>query len=465
MSTLQELPVLLKRAIRRHQVPGASIAVLRNNRIVAEAAAGVLNLDTRVSTTTDSVFQIGSISKTLTATLIMQLVDQGKLDLDTPVQHYLPEFRVADPGISREVTARHLLSHQSGIDGDFFVDSGRGDSSIEQLLTMATMLPNLFPIGAMHSYCNFGFALLGRIIEVLCNRSFDQVLKERIFEPLGMDHALSLPEDTLRFRCAIGHVPSSRRPNHWYVTRTPYLSFGQKAAGSTPSMSAGDLLKFARMHMHDGRNEKGERILKSGSVKAMQRRAIRVQKHTQNAIRGWGLGWFLMDWDGTRLYGHDGATIGQFAFLRILPDKGLAIALLTNGGDAKALYEELFGSLFSSLAKVQEPAAEVSTPAKVDFERHEGVYSNITGSLTFSRRGGIPVVCSSLNGGGSAFPDNSRLARIDNKTFALCTGKPVLDRTRFLFSDEVAGKFQFVANGLRQHKRLYSPVGADHQQG
>jgi len=210
LTVLKDLPGLLRSSIRKHKVPGASVAVLRSNRIVGEAAAGVINLDTRVPTTTDTVFQIGSISKPHTATLIMQLVDEGKVELDAPVVEYLPEFRVADIDVSRKVTIRHFLSHQSGIDGDFFVDSGRGDESIERLVSMATMVPSLFPLEAKHSYCNLGFAVLGRVIEVLTRQTFDTVLRERIFEPLEMKHALSLPEDTLRFRCAVGHVPSQR---------------------------------------------------------------------------------------------------------------------------------------------------------------------------------------------------------------------------------------------------------------
>ena len=118
MGLVNDLPKILPKSIKRHQVPGASLAILKNNRIVAKVAAGVVNLDTQVPTTTDSVFQIGSISKVFTATLIMQLVDEGLLDLDAPIVDYLPNFRVADLDISRKVSCRHFLTHTSGIDGD-----------------------------------------------------------------------------------------------------------------------------------------------------------------------------------------------------------------------------------------------------------------------------------------------------------------------------------------------------------
>jgi len=454
LTVLTELKGLLRSSIRKYKVPGASVAILRNNRMIGEAAAGFVNLDTRVPTTTDTVFQIGSISKPHTATLIMQLVDAGEIELDAPVVEYLPQFKVADLDVSRKVTIRHFLSHQSGIDGDFFADSGRGDECVEKLVSMATMVPSLFPIGAKHSYCNLGFAVLGRVIEVITRQTFDAALRERIFDPLEMNHALSLPEDTLRFRCAIGHVPSPGKKDVWNASRVPYLSFGQKAAGSTPAMTAANLLKFAQMHMNGGRNRKGEKVLSSGSVNAMQRRQIRVQKQTQSAITGWGLGWFLMDWDGQKLYGHDGATIGQFSFLRILPEKNIAVALLTNGGNAKALSEDIMGAVFQGLAKTSEPVPpKPNNNIKVNLDHYEGSYNNISGALLFATKNGALTASSSLNGGGSTFPDNCKLAFIDRNTAVMRTGNKLLDRTRFLFSEIEAGSFQFVASGLRQHRR------------
>jgi len=385
----------------------------------------------------------------------MQLVDEGLLDLDAPIQKYLPDFRVADLDVSSRVTARHFLSHQSGIDGDFFVDAGRGDDCIEKLLSMATMVPGLFPIEAKHSYCNLGFAVLGRVVEVLTRQTFDAALKQRIFEPLDMTRAISLPEDTLRFRCAVGHVPSQRKKGVWYVTNMPYLSFGQKAAGSTPAMTASDLLRFAQMHMNGGKNSRGEKVLSARSVKAMQRRQIRVQKNTQSAIQGWGLGWFLMDWDGTKLYGHDGATMGQYAFLRILPEKNLSVVLLTNGGDTKGLCDSIFGSVFQSLAKISEPVRpSVNEKLKPDIDQYIGSYENMNGQLEFSRARGKLVVSSHLNGGGKAFPDKRPVAFVDKLSLKMNTGDPVLDRTMFLFSESENGKFKFVANGLRQHRRI-----------
>lgn len=454
MSILGELPKVLKSSIRKRHVPGASVAVLRNGRVVC-TAAGMTNLDTQVPATEDTLFQIGSITKIFTTTLIMQLVDERKIELDEPVITYLSEFRVADLDVSRHVTARDLLSHRSGIDGDFFVDSGRGDDSIEKLIEKATMVPNLFPIGHKHSYCNLGFSILGRIAEVVTGKTYDALLRDRIFDPLGMDHSLSLPEDTLRFRCAIGHVPAPRRKNAWVVAQNPYLTFGQKPAGSTPAMSATDLLKFIEMHMKSGRNRKGDKILSARSVKAMQTRQIRMQRHSPLKLTHWGLGWFLMDWQGKKLYGHDGGTVGQSAFLRVLPEKNLAVAMLSNGGDTGGLFQDVFGFVFGGLAGVSEPvAAEPVSEVKTDLNRYAGRYANMNYSLEFRKsRGGLRVR-QLANGAEISTAVDAKTAFIDRDTVVLRTGDPVRDRTMFLFSDEQDGRLQFVATGLRQLRRV-----------
>src|SRR5262249_41028668 len=120
----------------RHKVPGATLGMLRvrpdADDELAEAAYGTLNVDAGVAATTESLFQIGSITKVWTATVVMQLVDEGLLDLDAPIAEVLPELRLSDPDVTKQVTMRHLLTHTSGIDGDVFTDTGRGDDCLEK---------------------------------------------------------------------------------------------------------------------------------------------------------------------------------------------------------------------------------------------------------------------------------------------------------------------------------------------
>ncbi|MEV4754356.1 serine hydrolase [Micromonospora sp. NPDC049559] len=361
----------------RHGVPGAALGILRVRTAddagadeLVEAAYGVLNVETGVAVTTDSLFQIGSISKVWTATVAMQLVDEGRLDLDTPVAEYLPELRLADADVAKRVTMRHLLTHTSGIDGDVFTDTGRGDDCLEKYVALLGEVAQNHPLGVTWSYCNSGFALAGRVIERITGGSWDQAMRDRVFAPLGLRHTVTLPEEALLHRAAVGHVGDDE-PTRAPVWTLPRALGPAGLITSTPA----DVLAFARAHLAGGVAADGTRLLSAGGTATMAR------KHADLPDRyslgdSWGIGWIRFDWDGHRLVGHDGNTIGQAAFLRLLPEQGLAVTLLTNGGRARDLYEELYREIFAELAGVAmpEPLAPPEPPVAVQIEPHLGTY-------------------------------------------------------------------------------------------
>lgn len=194
----------------RHGVPGATLGILRlrpgSEDELVEAATGVLNKNTGVEVTTDSLFQIGSMTKVWTATLALQLVDEGKLDLDAPIADVLPELALRNPDVAKQVTMWHLLTHTSGIDGDVFTDTGRGDDCLEKYVDLLAEVDQNHPLGATWSYCNSGFSLAYRVIEKLTGGTWDQALQERIYKPLGLAHTVTLPEEALLYRAAVGHT-------------------------------------------------------------------------------------------------------------------------------------------------------------------------------------------------------------------------------------------------------------------
>ncbi|GAA5169879.1 MULTISPECIES: serine hydrolase [Amycolatopsis] len=358
----------------RHHVPGAALGILRlrpgQEDELVEAATGVLNVETGVTATTDSVFQIGSISKVWTTTVVMQLVDEGLLDLDAPIADLLPELRLADPDVGKQVTMRHLLTHTSGIDGDVFTDTGRGDDCLEKYVAGLAEVAQNHPLGVTWSYCNSGFSLAGRVIEKITGKTWDAALRERLFTPLGLRHTGTLPEEALLHRTATGHSGTTE------PVKAPVWTLPRSAgpAGLINATTA-DVLAFARLHLTGGLAADGTRLLSEESAAAMAAKQVDLpDKHT--LAESWGLGWFRLDWGGRRLIGHDGNTIGQAAFLRLLPDEGLAVTLLTNGGNARDLYQDLYGEIFAELADVEmprplEPPAE---PVDVDITPHLGTY-------------------------------------------------------------------------------------------
>jgi CubicO group peptidase (beta-lactamase class C family) len=365
------LPALLE----QYGVPGAAVAVLADGDVV-DHAAGVLSMSTGVEATPDSVFQIGSITKLWTSSLVMQLVDEGKVDLDATVRSYLPDFRIADESAASVITVRQLLTHTSGFEGDIFTDTGVGDDCVEKYLGVLHDVPQLFPPGSMWSYNNAGFSVLGRLVEVLRGKPYDVCLRERLIAPLGITHAATSPYEAILFRAAVGHVqPAQDAPYQaapvWALTRSNI------PAGSMFAMSPRSLLAFARMHLDDGRAADGTQVLAPGTAARMHEKQVELPDLGFLA-NTWGLGFERFETPDATIIGHDGGTIGQSAFLRIVPDAGVAVALLTNGGDTMALYADLVGRVLRELAGTELPAlpSPPAEPAPVEAHRYLGTYSS-----------------------------------------------------------------------------------------
>ncbi|MBP3978961.1 serine hydrolase [Microbacterium sp. BLY] len=372
-----ELPALLADA----HVPAASVAILSGGEIVT-AAAGILNRNTGVEADEDSVFQIGSITKTWTATLIMQLVDEGLLDLDAPVRDVVPAFAIADDAAARVITPRQLLSHVSGFEGDLFNDTGVGDDAVEKYLATIADAPQLFTPGERFSYNNAAFVVLGRIIEVLRGTTFDQALRTHLATPLGLTHVATSAAEAIMFRAALGHIPTEDGDEPvpapvWSLVRS------NAPAGSMLAMTARDLVTYARMHLDGGVAADGTRVLSDASVQAMQERQVELP---DLGLMGnaWGVGWELFDWEGGPVIGHDGGTIGQNAFLRMVPGAGVAVAILTNGGHAFDVYQAITSRVLAALADVRMPGlpAIPDAPAEVDLHRILGTYSSSVSDST-----------------------------------------------------------------------------------
>jgi len=425
------LAARLDDARERHGTPGASIAVLAPGRVDV-AATGLLNISTGVEATTDSLFQIGSITKVWTATLAMQLVDEGLLDLDVPIRTYLPEFRVADEGTSKAATTRHLLTHTSGIDGDHFADTGRGDDVLERYVATCASLRSVLPLGATMSYCNTGFVILGRIVEVLRESSWDAALQVHLVEPLELSHTATLPETVLRFRAAIGHI---QPPGH---ELQPAPAWGlPRSSGPAGAIcaTAADVVGFARLHLDNGRTSGGRQVVSADSVRAMRKSHVAVPSGGSGPFAGdWGLGWGIYDWNGRTVLGHDGGTIGQYAFLRVVPDAGVALALLTNGGNAVELFHELAADLLGEAADVAVPAPVVPPDPELEFDPtpYLGIYEREGASFEVVVRGGKLFAVQTVVGLGSELtpePIDLPLVLHEPETESFLTQHPALPGT------------------------------------
>ena len=374
---LHKLQDYVDQTLETYQLPALSIAVWQDGEIY-QAAGGCLNLNTGVEATTDSIFQIGSVTKVMTACLVMKLVEQGRLELDTPVQHYLPDFSLADPKAAAQITVRQLINHSNGIAGDYFpYDRGQEGNLIARFVDRCSYLPMIHPPGEYYSYCNTGFAIAGRLIEVVSGISWYQAMEREIFEPLGMDHAIVDPAEAIRFRTAMGHVYKGERCE---LAEHTYLSLGMSPVGSVATMRPLDLLYFARAHLDGGRNRQGEPWLSPESVAAMQQQQVASPKFSQIFDKYSGLGWQISQYSssGTRILGHAGATSGSLAVLQLIPEHNAAIALLTNGFHMGAIKEASLDVLQAVIGEdLREPSPSPADIAPQRLQQLIGDYESL----------------------------------------------------------------------------------------
>lgn len=373
---------------KTNDVPGASLAILVDGQI-HKLACGLLHRGTGVEATSDSLFQIGSISKVYTATLVMQLIDSGELALDSTVKEILPELSI--PG-TEAMTIRHLLSHSSGMTSDFTIDTGRGDDCLARYVEACNELRlESFP-GTVVSYSSVGYNVLGRIVEVVTNQTWDDALRDRLLVPLGLASTVTLPEEVLRFRAAMGHLAGEADQIPEPAPFWNLLPRSSGPSGGALCATAADLIRFAQMHLHGGRAPDNNRVLTSESVAAMQRLSAKTPDKWTSGNIGWGLGWMLYDWNGVSVFGHDGATIGQNSYLRVVPGCGVAVALLANGGNTEMLQSALFRELFNELAGVSMPDTVFEPapyPLAVDIKPFVGTYKRQGVVMTVTERNGM----------------------------------------------------------------------------
>lgn len=444
---------LLDDRLKAHGVPGASLAVWAGGRLT-EAAAGVVNIETCVPTTADTLFQIGSITKLYTAALCLQLVEEGKLALDEPIRRWLPDFHIADEQAGAALTLRHLLNHTSGIEGDFFKDAGRGEDRIARFVGMLGTLRQLHAPGAMFSYCNTGFVVAGRLIEVAGGEIWDKAIRHRIAKPLDTPAFSTLPEQAMRHLTAIGHLGS---PGALAVTPIAYLAQSNAPAGSMPMARARDVVAFARMLMAGGVAPNGMRILSEASTRAMHEMNVVCPRHMN--IDAIGLATFLWDWDDDGIYetfGHDGSTIGQAAWLRYHPASGTVVALLTNGGNGKALARNLLRDIFGAHAGVAPPDVPLPDEAlKLDPALYLGTYARGAAVIDIVAQGAAlvarhrPTPESALVQGRFDVP----LKPVDADLFVGTQPGYTLPMTYHFLDRDTAGRPRFLHQGARAHRR------------
>ena len=323
----QELQQKVQELAEKFDVVGVAVGVYVDGD-EQYAFHGVTSTENPLPVDEKTYFQFGSTGKTYTATAMMRLVEQGKVDLNAPVRTYLPEFALKDEDVAAKVTVLQLFNHTAGWEGDMMDDTGDGDDAIEIYVARMVKLEQVTPLGATVSYNNASLSVAGRIIEKVTGLPYDKAIRELLLVPLGMDNTLFYPNEIMTRRFVVGHT-RKEETGEVSIARPWALPKGNMPAGGISS-NARDQLGWAKFHLGDGTAPDGTRVLSKESLDLMKQPTAEMRG---SALGDYvGISWLMRDIDGVRLVGHGGTTNGQYSEFITVPERNFAIISMTNTG-------------------------------------------------------------------------------------------------------------------------------------
>jgi CubicO group peptidase (beta-lactamase class C family) len=329
--TFEAVAELVTAKMREYHVPGVALGVLRDG-VTTIRGFGVTSVEDGLPVTAGTIFPLASISKTVTATAMMRLVEQRRVDLRAPVRKYLPDFRVQDDTASRDVTIWHLLTHTSGWEGQLSAVD-RSDETLARFVAGLSTNMQLATLGAAWSYNNAAFGVAGRVIETVTGTSFGEAVHDLVFKPIGLRLAFTRIGDIVTHRFALGHRVAAGGP----VTVVRPFTLGSTLPAGGVAMSMQDLLAYARFHLGDGTGADGARVLMRTTLDEMRTPQLRKQAYDDDM----GIGWHLRTVGETRTSAHGGTFAGHILLLELVPEKNFAFAILTNAGSGWQLIQDV----------------------------------------------------------------------------------------------------------------------------
>lgn len=383
----KKLDPVANAALGEFGVPGAGVGI----RIDGDNHAfgyGLTNNEYGVPVDGDTLFQIGSTSKTFAATKLMQLVEEGKVSLDDKVLEYLPKFKVPDEETTQNVTLRHLVTHTAGWMGDWGGPQGkrrrrkveRGDDALRKRIGILKEVPQLAPLGTVWSYNNSAFSVLGHIIEKVTKNTFEGAVTEGIMEPLGMERSFYFPEQIMTEKFALGHVKD--KEGNLKIVRPWAQGRATGPSGGVVS-SAADQMTYAQFHLNQ--HPEGKKVLSPETVEFMQQPLAEAATMASHV----GVSWLLDDINGVRTVAHGGTMVGQTSAFLMVPERGFAVTVLTNGGDeGKLVHRKLTKWALQELLGLEKPKPETQELPAESLDELAGQYSYYSyGTIDISREG------------------------------------------------------------------------------
>ena len=330
---VQALDAYFANAQREWGVPGMAVAIVKDGEVVLAKGYGVRDMNDGGEVDADTMFAIASNSKAFTSAALAMLVDEGKMSWSDPVKKYLPDFQVYDPFVSAEMRVYDLLSHRSGL-GSFSGDLlwYASDYSADEVLRRARYLPQAGPFRASYGYSNLMFIAAGQLIPAVTGQSWSEFVRERIFEPLGMDRTVASTGDLGRF----DNVATPHAEPEGELRTYPWRGWDAAAAAGGIISSATDMARWMTLQLNRGQAN-GDRLFSEDASRTMWTPLTSMavsagseMRYPSTHFRAYGMGWSLMDYLGRRIVSHGGAYDGMYSRVVLVPEEDLGLVILTN---------------------------------------------------------------------------------------------------------------------------------------
>lgn len=339
-ASVAELQALVNEIAASTGAVGAQVSAIVGDQR-ADFVYGTANAELDLPMTVDTIVQLGSTTKVFNAALVMSLVDEGKLAVDTPITQYIPDLGLGGKPAPSTLNLRRLLSMSGGL--DFGPNDGSlGNDAIGRYVARLNSIPLVYPVGEGFGYSNASVCIAAHAAERVTGLPWDTLLRKRIFEPAGLTHAANASStgDLPYLRVAVGHTPvQSGQPvkvlRPWYSND----SLSPSGAGSTVAISAHDLASFGEIFINGGKAANGNRLLSEAAVKAMMTPTTSLAMGAPHWGVGenWGLGPTMTKWGDTVVWGHGGSALGGSSILLWFPEKR---AVLTFTVNSPTVFEE-----------------------------------------------------------------------------------------------------------------------------
>ena len=327
----QQLDAYIQQAVSNYELPGLAISIIKDDQVVYEKGFGFANIESKRELTADATFAIASLSKAFTATAIGMLVDEGKLKWTDKVSQYIEGFDLSDDYVASQMTIEDILAHRSGFgtfDGDLLWYSS--DYSREEIINRFANYPMKYGFRTEYGYQNIMFIIAGEIVEKASGMPWEKFIETRIFKPLQMNNSYtSITEYPKDLNIAEPHVKGNL---------DEIRNYDNSGGAAAISSNVQDLSKWIRFWLNNGIVD-GDTLLSGASYQNITNLQTPIDPSNfdkSNGInfKGYGLGWFLMDYQGAKVAHHGGGLPGYISKIFICPDINLGVVILTNGETA-----------------------------------------------------------------------------------------------------------------------------------